>query len=152
MAGLINELMDNMAEMSACAGELVKIAGSKREIVIKNDVEALKDLTSAENTLVGRFQKLEKNAAGLIGDIAMVLNENPKTLTLSRLGELIKDQGDHGAFIRVYGELSAGLVALKAQNDQNRILIENALDYIDYTVNVIRSTYADDDNIVDTKN
>lgn len=154
MAGLINELMDKLNEMSAHIAALTDYAHQKKEVIIKNDTDALKDITSRENTLVGKYQKAEKAVAVLIKDIAMVLNENPKTLTLGRLGEIIREQDDYGTYMEIYGRLKENLVLLKERNEMNNILIENALEYIDYTVNVLRSTYGggNDDVTLDTKN
>jgi len=153
MAGLINNLMERLAEMADGLAGLHEAAEAKKDIIIKNDLDLLKRVTAHENTLVGRYQKSEKAAAAILSDIASVLNQSRDELTLSRLGELIKSQAEHGAYMAVYARLKEAADTLKAANDANNQLIENALDYIEYTVNVLRSTYGNDgEAIVDSIN
>ena len=153
MAGLINEMMDRLNDMYVNISELTELAHEKKDIIIKNDTEALKAVTAKENTFVGRFQKAEKAASLILDDIATVLNQNRAELSLSKLGELIKEQEDYGAYTEIYNKLKQGMELLKERNSQNNLLIENALDYIDYTVNVLRSTYGSGESgVLDTRN
>jgi flagellar biosynthesis/type III secretory pathway chaperone len=153
MAGLINELMDKMGEMASHIEALTELAHAKKDVIIKNDVEALKGITAQENSFVGKYQKTEKAVAVIMADIAMVLNQNAGTLTLGKLGEVIKEQDDYAPYTEIYERLKQSLELLKERNDQNNILIENALDYIDYTVNVLRSTYNGENTaMLDTRN
>lgn len=153
MAGLINELMDIMGGMANVISELTELSRSKKEIVINDQTSALKQITAQENTLVGRYQKLERTAEAHIKDISTVLNTRGKKLTLGMLGDIIKEQDDYPAYMEVYKRLKTGIEELKTLNDQNRVLINNALEYIDYSVNVIRSTFNGGDNmLLDTKN
>jgi len=153
MAGLINDLMDKMGEMADCFQSLTELAHTKKDFIISNEVDSIKAITAQENTFVGRYQRLEKNVGVILDDIAMVLSQNRAELTLSRLGELIKEQDDYNAYTEVYGRLKQGVEQLKERNEQNSALIESALDYIDYTVNVIRTTYGTgNDVMLDTKN
>ena len=153
MAGLINELMEKLGGMADSVDALSEFAHAKKDVIINNDVDGLRKITSQENTLVGRYQKAEKAISEIMKDIAMVLNQNPAGLTLGMLGELIKDQDEHGDYVKVYDRLKKGIFELKERNDMNSALIENALEYINYTVNAVRSTYGTDgDSVLDTRN
>lgn len=153
MAGLINDLMDRINEMASFIEALSSLANSKKDIIISNDVGALKNITAQENTLVGKFQKAEKTAAVILQDIAMVLNQNAAELTLGRLGDLIREQEDYGEYSKAYERLKQGLYELKERNDTNNVLIESALDYINYTINAVRTSFGSDGDVtLDTKN
>ncbi|MDR1704550.1 MAG: flagellar protein FlgN [Clostridiales bacterium] len=153
MAGLINELMDVLTDMSGHIAELCVLSREKKEVIIKNDTDALKAITGTENTVVGKYQKTEKRTQALLADIAAVLGREAGGFTLSRLGEMIKPQNDYPAYMEIYRGFEKGLHELKALNDQNGVLLTNALDYIDYSMNVIRSSFgADGDIMLDTRN
>jgi hypothetical protein len=156
VAGLINDLVEKMGDMAEQMEKLTEIAAAKRDIIVTNDVEKLKLVTAHENTHVGRYQKAEKASGLILDDIAMVLNQDRNGLTLGRLGEIIKEQDDYPAFLSAYERLKQAAEVLKERNDSNNILIESALEYIDYTVNALRSAYEADNegggNVVDSKN
>ncbi|MCL2703714.1 MAG: flagellar protein FlgN [Defluviitaleaceae bacterium] len=153
MAGLIVDLMEKLGDMTAHIEALTELAHVKKDTIIKNDTEALKAITAHENTYVGKYQKCEKAVASIMDDIALVLNQKRAELTLGKLAGIIKEQEDYDAYVKIYDRLKQSLELLKERNDQNNILIENALEYIDYTVNVMRSTYSGgSDAVLDTKN
>ena len=144
MAGLMIQLIDVLAEHASICEELIVLGKQKKEYIINNDVSSLRKLTVQENTLVGKAQRVEKARLELVGDIAVVLNEKTGSLTLSRLAEIIQGQAEHEPFSRAADRLRSSLDALKALNEQNKLLLQNALDYVDFSINVIRSTYSGD--------
>lgn len=144
MAGLINDLMDVLNDMAESLNSLVELSEQKKDVIIKNDIDTLKKITSHENVLTGRCQKLERRRAAISKDIALVLGEKETSLTLSRLAEIIKDQDEYAPFSGASQKLRGALAKLKELNAANRELIENSLEYIDFSVNVIRSTFDDD--------
>ena len=91
MAGLINELIDVLTEEISCYEELLKISKGKTDIIVEGDVVSLQNLTSHEQEIVGKTIKLEKKREEIIEDIALVLNENKDTLTISKLLDKLKD-------------------------------------------------------------
>ena len=143
MAGLMSQLIQVMEEHATLCEALAELGTRKKGYIIQNDVPALRKLTVEENTLVGKVQRAEKSRVLLVLDIAGVLNEKPEALTLSRLAEVISGQDEHEPFTRAAARMRAALEALKALNDQNKALLDNALEYVDFTINVIRSTYGD---------
>jgi len=153
MAGLINDLMDKLGVMAEQVEALTKLAHEKKDVILNNDIDGLKDITARENAFVGRYQKTEKAVGNIMVDIALVLNQKASELTLGRLGELIIEQEDYGEYMKAYTRLKEGIDGLKERNDMNSVLIENALEYISYTVNAVRTSYGGDgDAVVDTRN
>jgi len=151
MAGLITDLITKIGEMAGHIEALTELAHAKKDVIIKNDTDSLKAVTAHENTYIGRYQKSERAAALILDDIAMVLNQDRAALTLSKIGELIKEQDDYGEYAASYDRLKTGIDLLKDRNDQNNALIENALEYIDYSVNVLRSTYGNGEDVLDSR-
>jgi len=140
MSGLITELVNVLVEEADLYKELVNIAGQKKELIISNRVDELKATTSQENTTAGKIQRLEKKRLSLICDIANVLNEKEANITLTALANIISDQPEAESLNKVAARLKDSLTDLKELNDQNKVLIENALGYIDFSMNVMRSS------------
>ncbi len=141
MSGIIYELLDVLKEESKLYDELVDLSKIKKDYVIKNDTDNLKELTSKENLMAGKIQRLERKRLSLIKDISYVLNEKESNITLASLANIISDKPESQELKNVAEHLKQTLSELKQLNEQNRVLIENALEYIDFSMNVIRSTF-----------
>jgi len=121
----------------------------KKDLIINDKTTELSELTNKENAVVGKIQKLDKIRITLMNDITNVLGQNAR-LTLTELSELMKNQPEYE---RLYGltlRTQETLDELKALNDQNRMLIENSLEYINFTVNVIRGQALPEQAIYDS--
>lgn len=140
MAGLINELLDILHEQAQRCEELLGLSQEKRGVIIANDVESLQKITHLENLIVSQNQKLERKRTAVLKDIATVLNKKENELTLSVLAELMQGQEEQSAIVEVGERLRRTLHELSDVNAHNASLIQNALDYIDYSLNVIRSS------------
>lgn len=81
MAGLVFDLIDVLEEQQKYYDELLILSEKKTVLIVNNDTEGLKEITSSENSVVGKIQKLEKSRIALVYDIANVINENPQNIT-----------------------------------------------------------------------
>jgi flagellar biosynthesis/type III secretory pathway chaperone len=140
MAGLVMELVGVLNEQSEVFEELIRIADNKKELIIKNDVDGLRIISTEESGLVGKSQKLEKKCETVMKDIARVLNTNPKNVNLSVLADIIKEQDEHGDLTAAAERIRKTADLLRASNEDNKALIESALEYIDFSINVLRSS------------
>jgi len=142
-SGLVGNLIEILKEQTAIYSEMLELSFKKREIIKKNEVDGLKAITTAENGLVGKSQRLEKSRLELIKDIALVLNQKPEKMTLEYIIEAIKERPEAEEIRETARALRQILTKLKDINELNRELIQNSLDYIDFSINVIRSTVGD---------
>lgn len=137
---MIQELIKILESEYDNYGQLCTLAEEKREVVIKGDIEKLKNITNSENELVGRNQKLEKERISLMNDIADVLNYSSEEITLTKLIELLNNQQkDREALKDIQARFKDKLNTLKSLNEKNGILIKQALSYVDYNMNVMQS-------------
>jgi flagellar biosynthesis/type III secretory pathway chaperone len=139
MAGLMQQLIGVLEEQTGYYSQLCELSAEKNEVIIVNDVQSLQKITSLENIIIGRLQRLDKNRLSIMKDIAMVLNRDENDLTLGKLAELIAGQPEHDTLVSVTERIRSAAHSLKSINDQNRILIDSSLEYIDFSVNVMRS-------------
>jgi len=140
MAGLISSLIETLNEQTAMFTELAVYSDEKRQAVIQNDIDGLRAIVKNENAIVPKALKADKNREQIMKDIATVLNKDFEELTFSRLGELIKGQPEHPAFTEAVEKFIVALDEVKQKNDASKVLIGDALDYIEFNMNVIHSS------------
>ncbi|MCL2171348.1 MAG: flagellar protein FlgN [Defluviitaleaceae bacterium] len=139
MAGLIHELMENLTGVMQIYGELTALAQEKRGSIVANDIANIKRITQLETTAVARGAKADKERAIIIKDVCQVLGRKEESLTLTQLADIIKNQPEYEAYAALVESLKAALADLSAANEDNRILVANALDYIEFNINAVRS-------------
>jgi len=139
MASLMEELIDTLKKQRHNYEELLILSEEKKSIIIKNDISTLQKVSAAENTIIGRNQRLENEREKCVKNIAIVLNTKSEELTITKIAELIKNQKEHDELIAIRDELKAILEELKTKNERNKLLIDSSLDYINFSVNIVRS-------------
>lgn len=146
MAGLIEDLITVLESQYENYKDLLDLSLEKRQAIIDNDVESLQKITNIENTLVSRNQKLEKKRITIIDDMALVLNKKKEDMTIDGLAEMLKNKPEHDTLVAVAAKMRGVLNDLKVKNDNNKALIENSLDYIDFCMNLIRDKVTNKQN------
>jgi len=140
MAGLISNLIDTIKGQTELFKQLTALSEDKKNFIIQNDVEGLRGIVKQENIIVPKALKGDKTREQLMADIATVLNKNYDDLTFSRLAELIDGQPEHPDFVSAMEDFIMAVDAMKQANDASKLLLEDALDYIDFNMNVIHSS------------
>lgn len=141
MASLIQELINTLDKELEIYHQLLTISEEKTDVIVKNDVPSLQNLTTQEQILTGQVFRLEKSREILIEDISIVLNHSKKDLTLIKLIQLIGDEiKEKDQLLEHYRELNTVLGKLKECNEHNRMLINQAVDFVDFTINTLKST------------
>jgi flagellar biosynthesis/type III secretory pathway chaperone len=139
MASLLDSLHSNLGQQAEVFSSLIEFAVRKKEAIIKNDTLRLQSILSDENEYIGKSMRLGKERDKLLSDIAFVLNVKKNTVTLSELIELLNSPSDKERLISVRKNLVGLLNNLKELNELNEDLIKHSLEYIDYSMNVLRS-------------
>ncbi len=139
MASLIKELIDTLTEQNNIYQSLLDIASKKKVNIIENNILGLQEFIKEENLLIGRNQRLDRKRIEIFKDISMVLGKN-NDLSLKQIIESIKGQEGEKELIDIREKLLDILPKLKALNDQNQELIKISMDYIDFSINIIRAS------------
>jgi flagellar biosynthesis/type III secretory pathway chaperone len=140
VAGLIQDLIQVLEEETLCYKNLLELSKEKTDILVAGDTVALQELTKTEQTMVAKTLRLEKKRDQVIDDIALVLNEDKNSLTISKLLERLKNEEERERLKAVQSEIKNVLEDLKRLNEQNRLLLNQSIDMIDFTLNAIQST------------
>ena len=141
MASLMEELMVTLDEEEKIYRQLIPIERDKTRAIIANDLKTLQDITVAEHELVDRTSALEGKRERIVVDIATVLGKNPKNINLNEIVGMLKNQPeDQKKLQKVHDRLRKTVLQLQDINDQNKELLKESIDMVEFNMNVIRST------------
>lgn len=141
MASLIEELIAVLKQEEEVYKKLLPLEEAKIKIIIDNDLTALQRITEQEQLTVETVTALEHKRDEVIVNMGIVLNRNPKTLTLKKLIGLLEQQPkEQQELAQLHDSLTAILKRLSDANIQNQSLIEQSLEMIEFNMNLIQST------------
>jgi len=143
MAGLISNLIEVLQGQVGLYQQISALSAQKKELIIGNDIESLRKIVAEENMVVPKVMRGDKERERIMKDICTVLNKKDEDMTLSYLVTLMENQPEHGELAEVVEKTKTAVYELNDINESNKVLIENALEFIDYNINLIHSTFAD---------
>ena len=84
---------------------------------------------------------LEHKREQVAVDIATVLGKDPKTITLEQIAEALKNQPEDQKKLQlIHDRLKKTVGRLQELNEQNGVLLKEAMEMVEFNMNVIRST------------
>ena len=141
MASLMEELIETLDAEEMIYRQLIPVEEDKTRAIIANDLDSLQDIAVREHDLVDQTSALEGKREQIAKDIATVLGRNPATITLEQIVEVLKNQPkDQKKLQEVHDRLKKTVMRLKEINDQNKDLLQEAIQMVEFNMNVIRST------------
>ncbi|MCH5266047.1 MAG: flagellar protein FlgN [Lachnospiraceae bacterium] len=141
MASLMEELIDTLSSEELLYRELIPVGEEKTRAIIANDLDSLQEITVRERELVDKTAALEKKREQVAVDIATVLGRDPKTITLEQIAQALKNQPDDQAKLQeVHDRLRRTVTRLQQINNQNKNLLKESMEMVEFNMNVIRST------------
>lgn len=149
MASLVEDLIQNLEDQFQCYKQVLHIQDDKTKAIVDNHLDKVHQVTSLENELVGKISRLERQRITIISDIALVLNKKEEELTVLRLTELLKNsQEESHKLLELRSAIVEVINQLKDINQQNKMLMDHALHYVEFTINAIQTSRS----IPDTSN
>lgn len=122
---------------------LLEISQKKTPVIIKGDLEELQKITDEEQNLASKVANLERKRSVVYADIANVINKDVKTLKLNHLITMLeKRPAERDALAGVHDRLQSAVRGLQRVNEQNRELLANALEMIEFEMNLVQAMKA----------
>ena len=140
MAGMIDQLITILYDQGTRCEELYGLALEKKDIIVTNNIEELQKITDLENRVISQNNRLERQRVSITADIAEVLGKGGQVLDIAALIECMEGQPQQIPLREAGNRLREIIEKLKDANALNQMLIENALNYVDYSLNVIRTS------------
>ncbi len=140
MASLMENLIDLLNNESQEYENLLKLSLEKTPIIVSGDLEELARLTDEEQIVVGKINRIEVKRQEVFADIANVINKDVKTLKLKDLVEMLNKRPDEQQKLSaVHDKLKSTVRAVKSANEQNRELINEAMEMVNFNLNMIQA-------------
>lgn len=122
---------------------LLNLSQKKTPIIVGGNLENLQRITDEEQELVDRINRLDKMRMEVTVDIANVLNKDVNTLKLSNLIAMLAGRpAEQKALAEANDRLLVTVRELKRVNEQNKELLDNALDMVGFEMNMIQALKA----------
>jgi flagellar biosynthesis/type III secretory pathway chaperone len=138
MDKILDELYLILEALNKLFSQLKEISKAKQPILIKGDIAGLDELTKKEQLLVVQVGKLEERRFQLQQAIANHFSISVVDLTMNLLMEKV-DEVNKKRLTKVFDALEQEVKEVKGINDSNTHLIQQSLDYIDYSINLVTS-------------
>lgn len=143
MASLMENLMDILEQEADGYEELLKISMEKTKVIVSNNVDDLLHITEREQPVVDHVNALDKKRIETMHDIAGVMNRKVEELTLPKLVELLASRpSEQERLAQVTDRLKSVVRDTARINEQNRDLLQNALDLVEFDLNIVRGLKA----------
>lgn len=119
-------------------GQAVELAERKRQTLVQNDVQALNELLPEEEALAERLQGMEFSLTSTIGTLAGQVGANS-------LGELLESSAcaQRDQLEPLYQQMVIRLAGLQQANEQNRLLLEQAMAFVSFSLKLLTSSKDD---------
>lgn len=140
MASLMEELLDVLHEEDAEYKKLIDLSERKTKALISANTTEIQDIAEAEQMIVEVIQRCEKKCNEVIKDMGIVLGRDMDSLTVSELIGMLDKQPEEQEKLRTeYEKLRQTAMKMKECNERNRVLVEQALEMVEFDLTLFRS-------------
>lgn len=140
MASLMETLIEVLEKENLEYKNLLELSIKKTPAIVSDDVKALAQITDEEQFVVSRINHLDNQRSEAVNDIANVLNKDVTKLKIADLIKMLAARPQEQAKLAsVFDELRRNVQAVKQINEQNRELIESALEMVRFNMQIVQS-------------
>lgn len=140
MASLMEDLIDVLERENEVYAKLLSLSMQKTPVIISADLKALGEITEAEQEIVNQINALDKKRMESMKDIATVINRDVNTLKLADLIDMLAARpAEQKRLASVYDLLVDTIGQMKRVNEQNRELIANSLEMVEFDLTVLQA-------------
>ncbi len=140
MASLMETLIDVLDKESAEYEKLLELTMKKTPVIVSENLDELAKITDEEQIIVSRINHLDNLREEAVNDIANVLNKDVTKLKITDLIKMLAPRPEEQVKLATaFDRLKEHVRAVKRVNEQNRELIESALEMVQFNMNVLQS-------------
>ena len=132
MASLMEDLIDVLNKEEEQYQGLIELGKKKREVVIRADIKTLDEITATEQEVASNLQNLAKKRTRVLNDMATVLGRNPGEVTITKMISYLEEQPVEQKQLMEVKEMAA-------INEQNEILLNQALEMVEFDLTLLKS-------------
>ena len=122
---------------------MLGLSTQKKPVIIAGNLEELSKITDEEQIVVSRINQLDRKRQEVVRDIANVVNRDVEDLKLDSIIQMLEPRpSEQQKLAAVYDRLKDVVGRVKQINEQNRQLIINALELIEFDINMVQAMRA----------
>lgn len=119
--------------------DMLELSKSKKKIIVEGKVAELDKIVKLEQNMIYNIGQLEKNREEAVSKLCVNLGLDSRKINMSNLMQAL--QTEHKKQLEEMQLKLRGIFSeLKAINDINGQLIQQSLEYIDYSINLVAGT------------
>ena len=135
---VVQRLIGVLEQLTDIHEKLIECADRKREALIRNEVQDVAAATAKENQLIKSVEELLAEKQKATHDFFRSLGFQPvREVTITEFSRLVTDSALKEALLAARDRLTATAERLKQKNELNRQLLEQSLDFINYSLDVL---------------
>ncbi len=143
MASLMENLIVTLGDLCEEYDNLLGLSTRKKPIIISGNLEELSKITDEEQIVVSRINHIDRKRQEVVHDIANVVNRDVEDLKLENIIQMLEPRpAEQQKLARVYDRLKDLVHRVRQVNEQNRELITNALEMIEFDINMFQAMRA----------
>lgn len=136
----MENLIDVLSQESEEYEGLLALSQKKMRIIASANLEDLQRITDDEQEVVSRLNRLEKRRIEVAADIANVLNKDVETMKLTNLIQMLSARpAEQAELAAVHDRLSSVVREVQRTNEQNKELLEEALELVNFEMNMLQA-------------
>ena len=133
-------LIDVLEQENQEYEKLLSLSMRKTSVIVSEDLAELTRITDEEQIIVGRINRLDHQRNEAVNDIADVLNKDVDKLKIVDLIRMLAARPEEQEKLAiVFDKLRESVRSVKRVNEQNRELIKDALELIQFDMNVLQA-------------
>ncbi|HHZ16943.1 MAG TPA: flagellar protein FlgN [Peptococcaceae bacterium] len=131
----INRLTEILSEQKKLYERLLELSRQKQKHLIKNNLGALEEIVAQEEGLVLQVSKLEEGRVACFSCLAGEYGLNAESTLL----EFLQHVAEHhrAQLKKLHEDLSGVLLDLRQLNQENTALLEQSLQFVNFTMDVL---------------
>lgn len=140
MASLMDDLLGVLDSEEKEYRKLVALAQQKRQVIIDADIQELEKITEQEQLVTDILHNLELKRTSVLSDMAEVLGQEADTLTVDKMISILSKQPkEQQKLTDCRMRLRETLDEMKKWNHQNKALLEQALELVEFDLTLFKS-------------
>ena len=144
MASLIDLLIDDLNNEDTGYNKLLDLSNDKTSAIVKGDVDELQKIFLQEQKLIEELETVEQKRQEDVKEICSILRLPYEQIRVEHIVQILeKKPKEHDALEEVYLRLKRTLNQLTTVNDNNKLLLKESMDMIQFELDLANNSVMD---------
>lgn len=140
MASIIENLITQLNDEYTLYEQLLQVSMEKTSAIVSNDLNRLSETTQKEQVLADALASVEHKRRETMGNVANILGRRPDDVTVMDVVTFLEGQPEfHDPLLAINEKLAKLAKKVREVNGHNKVLIEEALEMIEYNINLMQN-------------